>query len=72
MPSHFTPDRTAKYGWGSLRLAALLALALLAAPPLHSLPMAPSLAYLGSWRWLGHAYLGAIGAVVNVEVSWGC
>ena len=70
---YFSADRRTKYGWGSLRLAALLLYALLAAPAASPEPAAAAAStatYMGSGRWLGHAYLGAAGAAVNVE-KWG-
>lgn len=75
---YFSADRRAKYGWGTLRLAFWVAFAFAAAPRLQaayagggsgdwaSSPHWRATAdYLRSWRWLGHAYLGAMGAVVS-------
>lgn len=67
---YFSADRRRKYGLGTLRLSALLLLALTAAPaasPNPAAAAAATAAYLRSGRWLGHAFVGAAGAVVNVE-----
>ena len=80
---YFTTDRAKKYGWGVPRLALLTLFAFevvphrfLAAAPLGPHPDADDAAanslslaaYLGSGRWVGHAYMGSIGAGVNVQV----
>ena len=77
MSGYFTTDRARKYGWGVPRLALLTLFAfevvprrfLAASSPdadaAESLALAP---YLASMRWLGHAYMGSIGAGVNVQV----
>ena len=74
MSAFFSSDRAQKYGWGLLRLAALTLAAFTLAPGL-SRGVAPEQAaslglqpYLASRRWVAHAYLGVIGAVVNVRV----
>ena len=70
--SFFTSDRAVKYGWGAPRLAVITCASFVLAPLLCSSPSAASgltlWPYLASRRWLLHAYLGAAGAVVNVEV----
>jgi hypothetical protein len=71
--SFFSSDRAVKYGWGVPRLALLTLAAFQLAPSLsaHASHAAPSLGlapYLASRRWLTHAYLGSIGAAVNVKV----
>jgi len=69
---YFTTDRAIKYGWGIPRLAVLCVLAFELAPRISSaVPAAESLglaAYLRSGRWIAHAYIGSIGAAVNVQV----
>ena len=69
---YFTTDRAIKYGWGIPRLAFLCVLAFELAPRISSaVPAAESLglaAYLCSGRWIAHAYIGSIGAAVNVQV----
>lgn len=74
---YFSADRRAKYGAGALRMALLVAFAFGVAPRLQtayaggggsgfdSPHWCVTLDYLRSWRWLGHAYLGAMGAVVS-------
>lgn len=67
-------DRLEKYGWGTLRLALLLAAALLLAPRLSAQPAAAAAAtaaYLHSWSWAGHAAVGAVGALVNAGALGG-
>jgi hypothetical protein len=71
--SFFSSDRAVKYGWGVPRLALLTLAAFQLAPRLSAsaASSAPSLSlapYLASRRWLTHAYLGSIGAAVNVRV----
>jgi hypothetical protein len=69
--SHFSSDRFYKYGFGLLRLFCLVCFAFAVAPsgPEGSPGPAEAFAeYLRSWRWLGHAFIGTIGAVVNVSV----
>lgn len=61
-------DRLSKYGWGSLRLGLLLALAFAAAPQLSAAPEAAAAStagYLHSWSLAGHAAIGAAGALVS-------
>lgn len=67
MGPYFNPDRLDKYGYGVLRLAAVVLIAFLSAPSGHG-TAADALAYWHSWRWIGHAYIGIIGAAVNVSV----
>ena len=71
---YFNSDRAAKYGWGLPRLVLLCVIGFEVAPrvscavlpgqaaALHLLP------YLRSGRWMGHLYIGSIGAVVNVQI----
>jgi hypothetical protein len=73
--AYFSTDRAVKYGWGLLRLFLLCILAFELAPRLSagvtSVDAARTLglvSYLKSGRWFTHAYIGSIGAVVNVEV----
>lgn len=62
MGKFFSPDRLYKYGYGVLRLAAVVCFAFLVYPD-------SSVAdYLRSFRWIGHAYIGIIGAAVNVNI----
>jgi hypothetical protein len=78
MTTSFTEDRLFKYGYGVLRLCLVLAVALAwnssTATTTYTLPISldtlylHGLAYLTSLRWLGHAYIGSIGAVVNVNI----
>lgn len=65
-------DRLSKYGWGSLRMALLLGLALAVAPQFSADPQAAAAVtdgYLHSWSWVGHATIGAAGAVVSWEAQ---
>eukprot|EP00887_Chlorella_sp_A99_P000067 scaffold16.g67.t1 len=66
-PAFFSADRRVKYGRGALRLAIVLAASLFAVPALHGLPPSATAAYLRSWRWAAHAYMGIIGAAINVR-----
>jgi hypothetical protein len=71
---YFNSDRAAKYGWGLPRLALLCIIGFEVAPrvscavlpgqaaALHLVP------YLRSGRWIGHLYIGSIGAIVNVQI----
>ena len=77
MSGYFTTDRARKYGWGVPRLALLTLFAFEVVPRRFLAASAPDAAaaaslalapYLASMRWLGHAYMGSIGAGVNVQV----
>jgi hypothetical protein len=78
MSTFFSPDRLRKYQWGSLRLAVIICVALYCSRNDDcdsSNPTTPAPAtsefvgtYLTSLRWLGHAYIGSIGAMVNVNI----
>ena len=71
---YFSSDRAMKYGWGIPRLAVLIFIAFEVAPRLSAGVTSEGadglglLAYLQSGRWLAHAYIGSIGAAVNVQV----
>ncbi|KAJ1451917.1 hypothetical protein M885DRAFT_528320 [Pelagophyceae sp. CCMP2097] len=68
----FNSDRGIKYGWGTLRLGLLCVAAFEVAPRLLTSGFDASLglaAYAKSGRWLAHAYMGSIGAAVNVDVN---
>jgi hypothetical protein len=71
--AYFNSDRAIKYGWGIPRLAILCILAFEIAPRLSSGVTDSSAmgleSYLRSWRWLTHAYIGSIGAAVNVQLQ---
>jgi hypothetical protein len=74
MSGYFSSDRARKYGWGLPRLALLTVAAFQlapfassAVPPAAAAPLA-LLPYLRSGRWVAHAYLGSVGAAVNVRV----
>ncbi len=56
--SYFSQDRIEKYGYGLLRLALVVCFS-------FAFDMR---IYLASYRWIGHIYIGTIGAVVNVRV----
>jgi hypothetical protein len=58
----FNRDRFIKYGWGVVRLAAVVYVAFQVCTPGYTLAM-----YVASRRILAHAYIGGIGAYVNVE-----
>ena len=64
MSSFFSSDRASKYGWGVLRLGMIVFLALWWSP---FSKMYSWTDYLSTHRWIGHAYIGSIGAYVNVE-----
>ena len=73
---YFSSDRAVKYGYGLPRLALLTLAAFTLAPRLS--PRVPGgaaeaalglRAYLASRRWVAHAYLGSVGAAVNVCVQ---
>ena len=76
MSGYFTTDRARKYGWGVPRLTLLTLFAFEVVPRRFLAASAPDAAaaslalapYLASMRWLGHAYMGSIGAGVNVQV----
>jgi hypothetical protein len=71
----FTNDRLAKYGFGLFRLfvVVLYAFSSLLVTNTEQREEAPIVTswtlyeYFRSLRWLGHAYIGSIGAFVNVE-----
>jgi hypothetical protein len=72
---YFSSDRAAKYGWGLPRLALVCLIAFELAPRASSAVSSPSqaaalglLPYLQSCRWIGHLYIGSIGAAVNVQI----
>ena len=69
--NHFTNDRLVKYGFGVVRLAAFVALVFcfkgFRDVPTWGFDYFGLHEYLHSWRWLGHAYIGSIGAFVNVQ-----
>lgn len=70
MGQYFNSDRFYKYGLGVFRLLAAVYLAWRVSPP-GSAPAAAAenlIAYWESMRWMGHAYIGVIGATVNVDV----
>jgi hypothetical protein len=58
----FSNDRQSKYGYGVVRLGILVVASLVVFPKLHTWEQ-----YWASNRWIGHAYIGTIGAYVNVE-----
>ena len=62
---HFTYDRFKKYGLGVFRLLVVVLVSFCAS----NLPLCYNARnYLSSYRILGHAYIGTIGAAVNVDV----
>ena len=67
-------DRAAKYGWGLPRLVLVCLIAFELAPRASSAISPASqaalslLPYLQSGRWIGHLYIGSIGAAVNVQI----
>lgn len=61
-PGFFSSDRQTKYGYGVIRLGVLVCAALVLFPKLYTWEH-----YWASNRWIGHAYIGSIGAYVNVE-----
>ena len=72
---YFSSDRAAKYGWGLPRLALVCLIAFELAPRASIAVSSPSqaaalgfLPYLRSGRWIGHLYIGSIGAAVNVQI----
>jgi len=72
---YFSSDRAAKYGWGLPRLALVCLIAFELAPRASSAVSSASqaaalglLPYLRSGRWIGHLYIGSIGAAVNVQI----
>eukprot|EP00959_Pyramimonas_sp_CCMP1952_P296393 6200500-Pyramimonas_sp.AAC.1 len=66
---YYNPDRLRKYGYGVPRLVLLVWAAFALAPPLQHIsdPSFGLAGYLASGRWLVHAYVGSIGAIVNVQ-----
>lgn len=71
---YFSSDRAAKYGWGLPRLVLVCLIAFELAPRASSAISPASqaalglLPYLRSGRWIGHLYIGSIGAAVNVQI----
>ena len=71
---YFNSDRAAKYGWGLPRLALLCIIGFEVAPRLSCAVLPGQAAalhlvpYLRSGRWIGHLYIGSIGAIVNVQI----
>lgn len=66
--SYFTNDRLLKYGYGSIRLFLLTAIAFTCSfQPNFDITDKAINDYLRSIRWIGHAYIGSIGAFVNVQ-----
>jgi hypothetical protein len=81
--AYFNEDRLRKYLMGSFRLAVIVYVALYHLSPLTNInittfgsanaavrsdPENFVSAYAQSWRWLGHVYIGSIGALVNVQL----
>lgn len=62
---HFTVDRFNKYGYGLVRLLLVTFLSFYSLSFPH---VQHFVRYLMGIRWLGHAYIGTIGAIVNVDV----
>ncbi len=77
---NFVPDRAVKYGYGTLRLLLIVVISFLVGFPderptdvacsNHGLVVDSSnlFHYIHSLRWIGHVYIGIIGAVVNVKL----
>lgn len=57
---YFTIDRAMKYGWGVVRLFFWLIVSIFLSPQI-------SVSYFNSLRWIGHVYMGSMGALMNVE-----
>ena len=72
--AYFTTDRGLKYGFGVPRLLLVCLAAFSFAPRLcvggiGSESGLDLLSYLRAGRWVAHAYIGSIGALVNVEIG---
>jgi hypothetical protein len=70
---YFNTDRAIKYSWGLVRLGfvglfafEVIPLLMVDAPAVTTLRLG---FYLSSGRWLTHAYIGSIGAAVNVQIN---
>ena len=61
----FSEDRQKKYGYGVIRLIMVILFSFIWNEPA---PLDSIVTYLKSKRWFMHAYIGSIGALVNVSV----
>ena len=65
---YFTNDRFWKYGSGIFRLLGLLLLAIFVVPSFQNIATTALIDYWNSKRFIGHMYIGIIGAMVNVNL----